>query len=264
MRRSTSLLSLALAAGLTLASLAATSANAATMSPSNWRLNLSVTAGGTPDNSTQLGTDPGAVSGYDDSYDFPNPPLPFQEYVDAYFTHVSSESGWGGFGGNYATDVRPPLQSGETLEWDELVIASTYGTTEKPAQIKVTWPGIKDVPARVALKLKDPNDLNGDGVREYDLRTVSSFEFPSVANGVVQHYALGVSASLVETQVVAGDLNGDGRVTTQDATLALRAAIGLQVLTPDQQEAADVTGEGRVNVQDATLILRVAVGLTTL
>jgi hypothetical protein len=64
--------------------------------------------------------------------------------------------------------------------------------------------------------------------------------------------------------VKLGDLNGDGNVNVQDATLSLRIAVGLLTPTDAQKAAGDVNKDGKWNVQDATLILRAAVGLGTL
>ena len=61
---------------------------------------------------------------------------------------------------------------------------------------------------------------------------------------------------------VMGDVDGDGRVAVNDAILALRAAIGLATLTPDQIARADINKHGTVDVSDAVAILRLAVGLT--
>ena len=58
-----------------------------------------------------------------------------------------------------------------------------------------------------------------------------------------------------------GDVNGDGRITSADARLALRAAVNLEVLTDLQRLAADVDQDNNVRSADARLILRVAVGL---
>ena len=61
-----------------------------------------------------------------------------------------------------------------------------------------------------------------------------------------------------------GDVDGDKTVTTKDARLALRAAIGLDALSEKAAAAADVTGDGEVKTADARIILRVAVGLMRL
>ena len=61
-----------------------------------------------------------------------------------------------------------------------------------------------------------------------------------------------------------GDVNGDKAVTTADARLALRAAVGLDTLSAGEKTAADVIGDGEVKTDDARIILRVAVGLMRL
>jgi hypothetical protein len=58
-----------------------------------------------------------------------------------------------------------------------------------------------------------------------------------------------------------GDVNGDGKVTVVDATLALRIAIHLVEPTPAQLKGADLNGDGQVTVADTTQILRQSVGL---
>lgn len=60
---------------------------------------------------------------------------------------------------------------------------------------------------------------------------------------------------------VSGDINGDGSVRAEDARTALRAAVGLETLTPDEEKRADVDGDGKVTVADARSILRTATGL---
>lgn len=90
---------------------------------------------------------------------------------------------------------------------------------------------------------------------------------------------------------VPGDLNGDGKVTTADATVALRIAVGLVTPSPEQMDqllqTADLApvdsclspwyavqvacgsngppplsrGDGKITVADAVKVLRLAVGL---
>ncbi len=64
-----------------------------------------------------------------------------------------------------------------------------------------------------------------------------------------------------EVEPVVGDIDGDGETPVSDALLALRAAMELIELTPEQAEAADVNGDGAVTLVDALLILRSAMGL---
>ena len=62
-------------------------------------------------------------------------------------------------------------------------------------------------------------------------------------------------------QPAYGDLDGSGGVTAADARLALRAAVGLDRLTPEQALSADADHSGSISAADARLILRCAVGL---
>ena len=56
-----------------------------------------------------------------------------------------------------------------------------------------------------------------------------------------------------ETAVI-GDVNRDGLVQVDDATLVQKAVAELVVLDEKQQKAADVTGDGKITIDDATLI----------
>ncbi len=70
---------------------------------------------------------------------------------------------------------------------------------------------------------------------------------------------------LKETEVRTGDVNGDGKVGTDDARLALRAAVGLEKYAASSAEflAADADHNGKITTGDARMILRCAVGLET-
>jgi hypothetical protein len=68
-----------------------------------------------------------------------------------------------------------------------------------------------------------------------------------------------------EVKVVRrGDMNGDDRITTSDATIALRIAIGLERASEYQLRVGDLNGNGKIDVSDATKILRGAIGLERL
>lgn len=66
------------------------------------------------------------------------------------------------------------------------------------------------------------------------------------------------------TVVISGDLDGNGYITTHDASLILQAVVQKIVLTDLQIAAADVNGSGAVNNPDASMILRYLVGKETL
>ena len=53
---------------------------------------------------------------------------------------------------------------------------------------------------------------------------------------------------------IMGDVNGDGQVTIEDATLIQRRGIELEQFTEDQDKLADVNGDGRVSILDVTCV----------
>ena len=66
------------------------------------------------------------------------------------------------------------------------------------------------------------------------------------------------------TLVVLGDVNGDGKVTPADSTIALRTYVGLSKLTDAEKLAGDVNGDGKITPADSTILLRTYVGLTNI
>lgn len=57
-----------------------------------------------------------------------------------------------------------------------------------------------------------------------------------------------------------GDVNSDGDITAQDASLVLQAVAGKIELSAAQRQAADVNGDGDITAQDASLILQYVAG----
>ena len=59
---------------------------------------------------------------------------------------------------------------------------------------------------------------------------------------------------------VLGDVNLDGTITIVDATLIMKANVGMEVLTEQQTKLADFNKDGFVNVVDATEIQKKLAG----
>ena len=57
-----------------------------------------------------------------------------------------------------------------------------------------------------------------------------------------------------------GDLNGDGQLTAQDASLMLQHVAGKTPIDENTLKAADINGDGEVTAQDASLILQKVAG----
>ncbi|MBR5618144.1 MAG: InlB B-repeat-containing protein, partial [Clostridia bacterium] len=62
------------------------------------------------------------------------------------------------------------------------------------------------------------------------------------------------------TAVVSGDLDGDGYITTRDASKIVRIVVGKETADDLQRVAMDVNADGTGNNRDAALILRYLVG----
>ncbi|MGQ9696523.1 MAG: Ig-like domain-containing protein [Armatimonadota bacterium] len=129
-----------------------------------------------------------------------------------------------------------------------------YGAGQAPTQftpigLAVTTPVENDVLGQLDLKPLSP------GV--YTLRLTAS---DKAGNSTTTLVAVKVSEA---PQVVLGDVNGDGKVSVADATLALRFAIGMQQPTGSQLQAGDLDGNGKIEVKEVTRILRYAVKLSS-
>ncbi len=71
------------------------------------------------------------------------------------------------------------------------------------------------------------------------------------------------AAGGTQPEFLMGDVDGNGKVTTEDARAALRISIGLIKVEEGSREflAADVDGNGTVATKDARYILRRSIGL---
>ena len=69
--------------------------------------------------------------------------------------------------------------------------------------------------------------------------------------------------ALTASAAAPGDVDGDGKVSSADARLALRASVKLQPLESTSLAfvAADMDASGEIEPADARTILRISVGL---
>ena len=65
----------------------------------------------------------------------------------------------------------------------------------------------------------------------------------------------------ITQEIIKGDLNGDGRVRSNDAIIVLNIAAGLIEPTESQLYTGDMSGDGKIKANDAILILLKAAGL---
>ena len=72
-----------------------------------------------------------------------------------------------------------------------------------------------------------------------------------------------VYTEVTEPEIMFGDVNGDRKINTADATYVLKVSAGMLTLSDGQFTAADVTHDGMVNTLDAVCILKFAAGSIT-
>ena len=71
----------------------------------------------------------------------------------------------------------------------------------------------------------------------------------------VKHRMTGACGSIQpHTAGIYGDVNKDGKITVDDATMIQRASVEFIALTDEQRIAADVNADGRVTISDVTCV----------
>jgi len=87
----------------------------------------------------------------------------------------------------------------------------------------------------------------------------------TVKNSISEVYVRRTNITVIRKDVCLelGDVNGDGKITAEDASLVLQHVVGKIILTQEQQARADVTGDGSISAFDAAEILRYSVGIIT-
>ena len=99
--------------------------------------------------------------------------------------------------------------------------------------------------------------------KEIIMKSIRVFCIAFFSTALALLLALGASAGYYYD---IGDVDGDGKITSADARLALRASVGLEKLSYEDYsfDAADADYDGEVTSADARLILRASVNLEEL
>ena len=108
----------------------------------------------------------------------------------------------------------------------------------------------------VDVRVENPTPVN-----------ISSQVFSNRANATL-YVPVGSKAAYQEANywnefkaiVEMGDLNGDGQMTAQDASLVLQHVAGKTPIDENSLKVADINGDGEVTAQDASLVLQKVAG----
>jgi hypothetical protein len=157
----------------------------------------------------------------------------------------------------------------------------TKDTNSLKIYAKVTGVNITRVYATVIPPSFDPSiqisDWSELALSAFDLTKDSEGEYSAFYEGftLLGNYTIIISAENPDgdaeptttvitkssSSLIKGDVNGDGKIGSNDAIMVLRIVAGLQEPTEYQKQAGDMNGDGKLSSNDAILILRRAAGL---
>jgi hypothetical protein len=112
---------------------------------------------------------------------------------------------------------------------------------------------------------KAPNAPVGESVR-IDIEDIAGIEVVDVFRDAAGRDLLpDIVPGVITIKLIKGDVDGDGVVTISDARLTARFILGLETLSPEQEEAADVAPPlGVIDATDVRWIAQAATGLRRL
>lgn len=114
---------------------------------------------------------------------------------------------------------------------------------------------IKGVPINTsAAQLKANLDNNPDQINVITREIMEEYTGDMVATGMMVKLMLDEQVEDELEVVVAGDCNGDGKISITDYTLVRLDILDLKSLESADKEAADINGDGEISISDYTLI----------
>ncbi len=150
-----------------------------------------------------------------------------------------------------------------------IVDSVNIDSTEGRAQFTLTLkPGRTPLNEGVIAEIeidKAPDAPVGESVR-IDIEDIEGIEVVDVFRDAAGRDLLpDIVPGTITIKLIKGDVDGDGVVTISDARLAARFILGLETLTPEQEEAADVAPPmGVIDATDVRWIAQAASGLRKL
>ena len=118
----------------------------------------------------------------------------------------------------------------------------------------LTFRVLKDATTKVTFTPNAIGGKNSSGISEQEVEYV-------INGKITVNATLERDVQITNATIVYGDVNNDGKVNANDATLILQHYAGISSLSTEVQKAADVNRDGKVNANDATLILQKYAGI---
>lgn len=152
-----------------------------------------------------------------------------------------------------------------TLTYDDSILSALALTTGAITSNSLFMHNIE--PGIINISLVDSDGINGDGSIAIitfevigDEGDISPLILSALANdrdaAVINMEIMNAYFSVEDEESLKGDVNGDGKITSADALLALQMAVGLI----EEDLVADMNNDGKVTSLDAAMILDIATG----
>jgi hypothetical protein len=133
--------------------------------------------------------------------------------------------------------------------------------TSVSGQIKIAMAGTKAIPSGSGSLIDMSFTVNSKATvgTEAMIRLVDTELYDESGKVIPMNFENG-TIKIIQS-CIKGDVNNDGNIKSNDATLILRIAAGLLEPNDYQKCASDVNGDGHIRSNDATIVLRKAAGL---
>jgi len=148
----------------------------------------------------------------------------------------------------------------DSVNIDSIEGRAQFSLTLKPGRTALNEGVIAEIEVN-----KAPDAPVGESVR-IDIEDIEGIEIVDVFRDVEGHDLLpDITPGMITIKLIKGDVDGDGVVTVSDARLAARFILGMETLSPEQEEAADVAPPfGVIDATDVRYIAQAATGLRRL
>lgn len=149
---------------------------------------------------------------------------------------------------------------------EDLGIVVQGATVEKVYNITLVKDGEEVQPGSPVIVKIPCNDPNAKVYRVEDDGTLTDMNAVYTDGYLIfatEHFSNYVVAVPEGSNVVIGDVNGDGIADVLDAAIVQKYAAGKTSLTPEQIYAGDVNGDNNADVLDAAMIQKYAAGKMT-
>lgn len=143
---------------------------------------------------------------------------------------------------------------------DNLVKAYDISLTDNGVKIQVSSDGY----IIVRIPIPKGANLHHIVVTRIDEKGNKINYSASVVDGMIEfktnHFSL---YAILNNGIRLGDINNDGKISVEDATIVKKHCVGLLTVDDDMLDIADTNKDKKVNVADSTVIMKNVVGLSS-